>query len=86
MQALQKVGGPFGGVAVSRKLGSPALLESVRAAFVHGMDLALALSSEFAVIGLVLALAFLPKTAAAAAASKEPGPADTDQEAAAVAV
>jgi hypothetical protein len=28
----------FAGIAVARKLGSPALLESVRSAFVHGID------------------------------------------------
>ena len=28
----------FAGIAVARKIGSPALLESVRSAFVHGID------------------------------------------------
>jgi EmrB/QacA subfamily drug resistance transporter len=50
----------FGGVAVARALHSPALLTSVRAAFVHGTDVALLVSMGFALLGLVLSLAFLP--------------------------
>ncbi len=50
----------FGGIAAARELGSPALLSSVRGAFVHGMDVALLVSVGFAVAGLLLALAFLP--------------------------
>jgi MFS transporter, DHA2 family, multidrug resistance protein len=95
MQALQKVGGPFGaaimgsvlsstyqgalhltglppaaasavrtsvfgGLAVAHRLGSPSLLDSVRTAFVQGMDTALIVSAGIAVVGLVLALVFLP--------------------------
>ena len=67
----------FGGVAVAQKLGSADLLHSVRAAFVHGMDIALAVSAGFAVTGLVLALAFLPRTNAPQALR----PTDTNKEA-----
>lgn len=50
----------FGGVAVAKALRSDALLASVRAAFVHGMDTALVVSVGFALAGTVLALLFLP--------------------------
>jgi MFS transporter, DHA2 family, multidrug resistance protein len=50
----------FGGVAVAKALRSPALLASVKSAFVHGMDGALVVSVGFALAGLVLALIFLP--------------------------
>jgi hypothetical protein len=51
----------FGGVAVARKLHSPALLASVHRAFVHGMDLALLVSAGIALVGVVLTLLFLPQ-------------------------
>jgi hypothetical protein len=50
----------FNGIAVARTLKSAALLASVKAAFVHGMDVALVVSMGFAALGLVLALLFLP--------------------------
>jgi len=50
----------FGGVAVAQQLRSVSLLESVRAAFVHGMDVSLMVSAGIAAAGVVLALAFLP--------------------------
>jgi MFS transporter, DHA2 family, multidrug resistance protein len=52
----------FGGVAVASKLHSSALLASVKAAFVHGMDTALVVSAGIAVAGAVLAVVFLPAT------------------------
>jgi EmrB/QacA subfamily drug resistance transporter len=55
----------FGGVAVARKLHSPALLVSVHRAFVHGMDLALLVSAGIALAGLALTLLFLPQRNAA---------------------
>src|SRR6266542_1198618 len=55
------------GVAVAHQLGAAALLGTVRAAFVHGMDLLLWTCGGIAVAGVVLALAFLPRRAAAAA-------------------
>ncbi len=48
------------GIAVARQLGSEALAATVRAAFVHGMDVLLAISAGIALAGAVLALAFLP--------------------------
>jgi EmrB/QacA subfamily drug resistance transporter len=53
-------GSVFAGLAVAAKLGSPALVVSVRGAFVKGMDAALLVSVGFALAGSVLALAFLP--------------------------
>lgn len=53
-------GSLFGGLAVAGQLGSPALQASVRAAFVHGMDVALVVSAGIAVAGLILTLVFLP--------------------------
>ena len=61
----------FGGLAVARVLGSAALLESVRAAFVQGMDIALLVSAGIAVAGIVLALAFLPGRATSKAGKAE---------------
>ena len=67
--------GVFAGIAVARKLGSPALLESVRSAFVHGITLMLWVSAGLAVAAVILALLFLPWRATAAA----PGPAATGE-------
>lgn len=53
----------FAGVAVAQRLHSTALLDSVRAAFVHGMDRALLVSTAIALVGALLALAFLPSSA-----------------------
>jgi MFS transporter, DHA2 family, multidrug resistance protein len=52
----------FGGVAVAQQLGSAALLHSVHAAFVDGMDAALLASAGIAVVGIVLTLLFLPRS------------------------
>jgi EmrB/QacA subfamily drug resistance transporter len=51
----------FGGLAVAHQIGSAALLQDVRASFVHGMDLALVVSAGLAAAGMVLALVFLPQ-------------------------
>lgn len=51
------------GVAVARRLGSAALLQTVRSAFVHGMDVMLWICGGLAAAGVVLALAFLPRSA-----------------------
>lgn len=56
----------FAGIAVARQLHSPALLASVRAAFVHGIVAMLWVSAGLAVVGVVLALLFLPWRATAA--------------------
>ncbi len=50
----------FAGVSIAGRLRSPELLGSVRVSFAHGMDIALLASSVIALLGFVLALAFLP--------------------------
>jgi MFS transporter, DHA2 family, multidrug resistance protein len=65
----------FAGITVARRLGSPALLESVRSAFVHGIGLMLWVSAGLAVVAVILALLFLPWRATAAAT----GPAATGE-------
>jgi MFS transporter, DHA2 family, multidrug resistance protein len=57
----------FAGIAVAHKLGSPVLLASVRAAFVHGIGAMLWVSAGLAIAGVILALLFLPWHATAAA-------------------
>lgn len=53
----------FGGLDVARQLGSPALASSVRAAFVAGMDDAIRVAAAITLLGVALALAFLPPRA-----------------------
>lgn len=50
----------FAGVASAEKLHSPALLATVRHAFVQGMDVALLVSASIAAVATLLALIFLP--------------------------
>jgi EmrB/QacA subfamily drug resistance transporter len=50
----------FEGVAVARRARSQALLRSVRESFLHGVDMALVVSAGAAVVGMLLAVAFLP--------------------------
>ena len=50
----------FGGAAVAGRLHSPALLHSVRLAFVQGTDQALLVSAAIALGGVLLAILFLP--------------------------
>jgi len=50
----------FGAAAVAHQIHSPALLDSARTSFVHGMDLALMISGAVALVGVVLAAVFLP--------------------------
>jgi EmrB/QacA subfamily drug resistance transporter len=57
------------GVEVARKLDSVPLLDSVRTAYVHGMDVMLWACGGIALTSALLALAFLPRQAS-------PGPAD----------
>jgi MFS transporter, DHA2 family, multidrug resistance protein len=66
----------FAGITVAHTAGSPALLASVRSAFVHGIDAMLWVSVGIAVAGIVLALLFLPwrATAATTAADAEEVP------------
>lgn len=58
----------FAGMAVADRLHSAPLLESIRAAFVHGIEVALLVSAGIAGTGIVLSLAFLPATFAPRAA------------------
>jgi len=51
----------FGGVATAKQLKDPALLATVKSAFMHGMDRTLLFSAGVAVLGLFLALVFLPR-------------------------
>jgi MFS transporter, DHA2 family, multidrug resistance protein len=66
----------FAGLAVAGKLGSASLAHMVRSAFVHGIDALLWVSAGLAVVGVILALAFLPWRGTAAdttpAASRRP--------------
>ncbi|HEY0829738.1 MAG TPA: MFS transporter [Candidatus Dormibacteraeota bacterium] len=50
----------FSGIAVAERLHSPALVSSVRHAFVRGMDDALLVSAAIAAVAMLLALAFMP--------------------------
>jgi DHA2 family multidrug resistance protein-like MFS transporter len=68
------------GVAVGQQLGSAALVNSVRAAFVHGMDMLLWTCGGLAVAGVVLALAFLPRQAPEAGAPDVPPAAAAEAE------
>ena len=60
----------FAGVTAARQLGSVPLLDSVRAAFVAGMDGMLWACAAIAVAGMVLALIFVPGRAATPTATK----------------
>jgi MFS family permease len=50
----------FSGIAVAERLHSPALVSSVRHAFVRGMDDALLVSAAIAAAAMLLALAYMP--------------------------
>ena len=56
----------FGGLAVAQQMGSAELLDSVKTAFVAGMDDAVRITAGVAVVAIVLALLFLPARALAA--------------------
>jgi hypothetical protein len=62
----------FGGLAMAGQLRSAALAESVRSAFVQGMDVALLVSAGITLVGLLLALASMPGRSAAIEAGPEP--------------
>ena len=53
--------GVYGGLEVARRSGSAALARDVRAAFVHGMDVLLAVSAGLAALGVLLALLLPPR-------------------------
>ena len=58
-----------GGVAVAHAADSAGLLVMVRAAYVHGLDIMLAVCAVIAIASAVLALIFLPRRAATPAAA-----------------
>lgn len=62
----------FGGVAVARRMHSPALLDDVRKAFVHGLDVALIVSAGIALACVILGLAFMPGPKAGTPKEAEP--------------
>jgi len=64
--------GVAGGVAVAHKLGSTALLDEVRTAFIHGMNVMLWTCAGIAIAGALTALAFLPRRAGAPDAAVAP--------------
>ncbi len=53
-------GSAAGGIATARATGSGVLLETVRSAYVHGLDVMLWMCSGIAIVSALLALAFLP--------------------------
>ena len=53
--------GIAGGIAVPRQTGSTALLDTVRTAFVHALDVMLGVCGGIALASALLALAFLPR-------------------------
>jgi MFS transporter, DHA2 family, multidrug resistance protein len=62
-----------GGVATARAARSSALLDAVRIAYVHGLDVMLWACSGIAIASALLALAFLPGRAAAPTGVTSPG-------------
>jgi hypothetical protein len=66
-----------GGVAVAHEVHSAALLVMTRAAFVHGLDVMLAVCAIIALASALLALAFLPRRPAAASPAGATGPGET---------
>jgi MFS transporter, DHA2 family, multidrug resistance protein len=67
------------GVAVAQQLHAAALLESVHAAFIHGLDVSLLVCGGLAVAGAVLAVAFLPSRAGSAQSEAADGVATTSR-------
>ena len=57
------------GVTVAHQLGSASLLDSVRTAFVHGLDIMLWTCAGIAIVSAALALAFLPRRSVPASGS-----------------
>ena len=61
------------GIAIAQKAGSAALLDAVRTAFVHALDVMLWVCAGIAMAAAVLALAFLPRRADGAQPGREQG-------------
>lgn len=53
----------YAGIAVAEKLQSVALADDVRAAFTHGMSVSLLVSAGIAVVGAIVAMVVMPRTA-----------------------
>jgi MFS transporter, DHA2 family, multidrug resistance protein len=66
------------GVAVAHRLGSASLLDAVRVAFVHGMNIMLWVCGGIALASALLALAFLPRRTRTAAGAESPVPGATE--------
>jgi DHA2 family multidrug resistance protein-like MFS transporter len=67
-------GSASAGVAVAGRLGDPALLDSVRSAFAHGMSGAMLVAAVIALAGAVLAAVFLPARPERPAGDEPPVP------------
>jgi MFS transporter, DHA2 family, multidrug resistance protein len=67
-------GGVGPGIEAAHRLASAPLLDSVRVAFVHGMDVMLWACGGIALASALLALAFLPRSAAPAEQAVTAGP------------
>ena len=52
------------GIEVAHRLDSSALAQTVRSAFVHGMDTVLLASAALTILGAVIAVLFLPRRVA----------------------
>jgi MFS transporter, DHA2 family, multidrug resistance protein len=68
----------FGGLAVARAVKSSALADTVRSAFVHGLDVVLVVSGGLGLLGVLLAAVMMPRRVGDRAAE----PAKSDHEAA----
>jgi hypothetical protein len=68
--------GAGGGVAVAHAIGSATLLDGVRVAYVHGLDVMLWICAAIAAAAALLALAFLPSQANASGLDGKTGWAD----------
>jgi hypothetical protein len=62
----------LGGIAVADAMHSQQLLNSVKTAFVHGLDVMLVVSAGIAIASVVLALVFMPRRVPAARKGTEP--------------
>ena len=68
----------FGGIAVAKQLGSPALLNSAQTAFVVGLDDALRFTAGITVVAILLALFFLPARTQAVRSAETPEAPETE--------
>jgi hypothetical protein len=71
-------GSVAGGVAAARAASSPQLIDIVRSAYVHGLDVMLWMCSGIAIASALLALAFLPGRGAEDAQAAPPASGEGD--------